>query len=32
VSRDRIAGDTFRRAVLVVCTVSALALLVRSLA
>ena len=32
VSRDRIEGDTFRRAVLVVCTVSALALLVRSLA
>jgi uncharacterized protein len=31
-SRDRIDGDSFRRAVLVVCTLSALALLVRSLA
>jgi uncharacterized protein len=30
VSRDRIDRDTFRRAVLIVCTVSALALLVRS--
>jgi uncharacterized protein len=32
VSRDRIERDTFRRAVLVVCTISALALLVRSVA